>query len=499
MKHVDGVTVVLPAYGVSDAVGTVLRDLAVAAYALRIRGIGLRVLLINGEGEALEDLATAAVEGLDLDLRTVTGPADGGAAYVDGFRLALQEDDAHLIATLDANGRHDATEIPGLVDLLLRRNADVVIGSRWTRGSGTPGLSLGRWVLGRLANHAFRLLTGTRGIRDATTSFRIARRQVVEQFEVPDGATGSHGLQAAFVALAVANGFRVVEGPIIYRPPVGGAQGGLLAPDILSFTQHLAALRGVIDRTRQRRLSPSGRRFLDEEFGAAEDLERLGTAKYFFDWVLEEFAEHLKGRVLEVGAGSGTISRKLVEGFADVEITALEPAANMFDQLGSYAAISPRIAAHQETLDAYRRTHGDQQFDAALYLNVLEHIEDDATELKVAASVLRPGGMLLVFGPAHEWLYSDLDHKAGHYRRYTLEQLRRIAVDAGFEPLSLRYFDVLGVPPYYLVYRRLRRTEITGSTMWAYDRVVVPASRLIQRVVPQPPLGKNVILVARKH
>ena len=60
------------------------------------------------------------------------------------------------------------------------------------------------------------------------------------------------------------------------------------------------------------------------------------------------------------------------------------------------------------------------------------------------------------------------------------------------------YFDMLGVPPYYVVYKLLRHTEISGSTMWGYDWVVVPVSRLLQRVLVQPPLGKNVVLVATK-
>ena len=60
------------------------------------------------------------------------------------------------------------------------------------------------------------------------------------------------------------------------------------------------------------------------------------------------------------------------------------------------------------------------------------------------------------------------------------------------------YFDILGVPPYYLVYKLLRQTEISGSTMWGYDWVVVPVSRLLQHVLRRPPLGKNVILVATK-
>jgi len=130
---------------------------------------------------------------------------------------------------------------------------------------------------------------------------------------------------------------------------------------------------------------------------------------------------------------------------------------------------------------------------------VLEHIADDRQELKYAAAALRRGGALLVFGPAHEWLYSDLDYKAGHYRRYQANQLRDTVTAAGFDIVSLRYFDILGVAPYWFVYRLLRHHDIRGSTMWAYDRLVVPTSRLLQRLIPYPPIGKNVILVARKR
>jgi hypothetical protein len=95
-------------------------------------------------------------------------------------------------------------------------------------------------------------------------------------------------------------------------------------------------------------------------------------------------------------------------------------------------------------------------------------------------------------------LYSELDHHAGHYRRYSLDRLRRIVEGTGLRVVSLRYFDVLGVLPYLIVYRLLRHTDISSSTVWGYDRGIVPISRLLQGVVRDPPVGKNVILVATK-
>ena len=85
-----------------------------------------------------------------------------------------------LVVTLDATGQHDATQIPHLIDQLLADDLDVIIGSRWAKGSGTPGLTLRRWTLGRAANLAFRWVTGIRGVTDVTTTFRIARIEVVQ-------------------------------------------------------------------------------------------------------------------------------------------------------------------------------------------------------------------------------------------------------------------------------------------------------------------------------
>lgn len=490
------VVVVLPVYGDARGLATVIRDLAIAGYALGTRAMRLSVVLVDGVGaENLKDALSTASD-LGLAVATVSGPSSGaGEAYLKGFGSAL-ENGADLIATLDANGRHDATEIPRIVDRLIEKNLDVVIGSRWVHGSATPGLTPLRWLLGRVANRLFRFLTGTYGIADATTSFRVSRAEVVKGFHFGEGPPNSYSVQTAFVADAIAKGYRVGEVPIVYRPPV--KEGGeMTRDDIADFLGHLVHLRRRVDKVKQRRLSRAGRRFSDETFSAAPDVERLGTAKYFFDWVLDEFDPYIGGRVLEVGAGFGTITRKLIDRYPDLEIVALEPANNMFADLDAFAALTPKVTALAETLVEYQ-PDPEQRFDAAVYLNVLEHIEDDEREVRLAMEALRPGGALLVFGPALEWLYSELDYRAGHYRRYSRRGIQRLVTDAGFEVVSLAYFDVLGVGPYYLVYRLLGHTEIAGSTLWGYDRLMVPLSRVLQRILRLPPFGKNVLLIARK-
>jgi SAM-dependent methyltransferase len=489
-------TVLLPAHGAGDGLVTVVRDLAVAAYALRARGVALDVLLLDdGRTPAAAQAAKAAAD-FGLPLATVAGPPTQGAAFLAGYRQVLERDRADLVVTLDATGQHDATQIPQLLDQLLAEDLDVVIGSRWARASGTPGLTLRRWALGRTANLAFRWVTGIGGVTDVTTTFRIARIEVVRELDLDALPGDARSQQMAVVAAAVGHGRRVGEGAILYRPPASALRP-VRGREVASFAAQLLPLRRVRSRLRTERLSPAGRRFSDQAFGAAGDLERLGAADHFFGWALEEFAPFLHGRVLEVGAGTGTITRRLVELDPELSIVALEPAANVFGELASFAALTPRVSAARQTLAQYLAGAGER-FDAVVYLNVLEHVADDDAELRLAAAALRPGGALLMFGPALEWLYSELDYNAGHYRRYNLGRLRRLAEAAGFEVVTLRYLDVVGVLPYLVVYRLLRRPAISGSTLWGYDRLLVPASRRLQRAVPYPPVGKNVVLVARK-
>jgi SAM-dependent methyltransferase len=489
--------VVLPAYGVGDGVVTVIRDLAVAAYALRARGMHLEVLLLDDGTSEVASVASKTAAEYGLPLTAISGPRSPAEAYLVGFRQVLEWERGDLVVTLDATGQHDATQIPHLIDQLLVDDLDVVIGSRWARGSGTPGLTMRRWVLGRLANSAFRWATRIRGVTDVTTAFRVARIEVVRRLDLDGLPADPRGIQMAVVAAAVAGGFRVGEGSIVFRPPAS-ALGSIGGRDVASFVSNLLRLREYAGQIRRHRLSPQGRRFTAQRFGAAEDLERLGTADRFFRWTLEEFAPYLHGRVLEVGAGIGTITRHLVESNRELSVVALEPAGNVYASLASYAALSSRVSAYRQTLREYLSVQ-DEPFDAVIYLNVLEHIEDDAEELRLAAAALHPGGALLVFGPALEWLYGELDYRAGHYRRYSVANLGEVASAAGFEIVSLAYFDVLGVLPYLVAYRLLRRPVISGSTMWGYDRLLVPVSRLIQRAMRRPPLGKNIILVARKR
>jgi SAM-dependent methyltransferase len=245
-------------------------------------------------------------------------------------------------------------------------------------------------------------------------------------------------------------------------------------------------------------------RMLDQEaaagssFGADVELERLAEAERFFGWIADELVPHLGHRVLEVGAGIGTVSLKLLERKPGVQITALEPDPKLHDELVRRTKRHPAVQTLNVTSGDLLQSDMHPTFDSVVYVNVLEHILDDAGELRTAHDLLVPGGTLAIFVPALPRLYGSLDYKSGHHRRYTAESLGRVVGDAGLDLVDVRYLDVLGIVPYFAMYRLLDVKSLGSVSSTGYDRVIVPLSRAVQRLVPHPPVGKNLLAIARR-
>lgn len=226
---------------------------------------------------------------------------------------------------------------------------------------------------------------------------------------------------------------------------------------------------------------------------AGHDLEALADLKNYSNAVIDGFAPHLRGRVVEVGAGIGNFAarfRPLVD-----EAVLVEPAVNLFDRLAERFAGDDAVRAVRGVVEEVPLEGGT--FDAAVMVNVLEHIEDDGATLRRLRDLLRPGGALLLFVPAMPGLYGSLDREMGHHRRYTRGGLRDVVGAAGFAIDKLCWFDSLGVVPWFVVGRVLKATRIDARAAFIYDRVVVPGLSSVERRV-HPPFGKNLLCVGRK-
>lgn len=132
--------------------------------------------------------------------------------------------------------------------------------------------------------------------------------------------------------------------------------------------------------------------------------------------------------------------------------------------------------------------------------NVLEHIENDLAILQDLNRNLKPGGYLVIYVPAFEILFSKLDDRVGHYRRYTKRDLLEKLKIAGFDVELIEYSDSLGF--FVTILLKLVKFSFspnssTSKLMRFYDRLFVPLSVFADSLFFKHIVGKNIFAVAR--
>lgn len=191
--------------------------------------------------------------------------------------------------------------------------------------------------------------------------------------------------------------------------------------------------------------------------------------------------------VLDFGAGIGTFARALAQ--RGVSVRCVEPDPRQRERIEAAGML------------AYADLDGlaEHDIDLLYSLNVLEHIEDDVTMLRHWHDKVKPGGRVLIYVPAFQILYSSMDKKVGHCRRYTRQELADKVQQAGFEVLRNEYVDSAGFLA-SLLFKAFGSDDgsINRQALIAYDRYAFPLSRLMDKGFKHL-LGKNVFLVAQRR
>jgi SAM-dependent methyltransferase len=164
----------------------------------------------------------------------------------------------------------------------------------------------------------------------------------------------------------------------------------------------------------------------------------------------------------------------------------------------SDSAQASAISRHQIKAVTDLDMLGNSSIDYVYTLNVLEHIESDFAALQEIYSKIKPGGRILIYVPAFQCLFSSMDKKVGHWRRYTKRTLVPLVKAAGFELERASYVDSLGFFASYL-YKYIGDSSgsLNPKAVYIYDRYIFPLSRLLDRLVGHW-FGKNLVLLAHK-
>jgi SAM-dependent methyltransferase len=223
-------------------------------------------------------------------------------------------------------------------------------------------------------------------------------------------------------------------------------------------------------------------------YQGTDHLEAMAEARNYNAFLVALVLAHRGGaaRVVDFGAGIGTFARMVRDRGIDVLCVEPDPRQCEVIREAGLAAV-----ADLESL-------ADGSVECIYSLNVLEHIADDAAALRLLARKLAPGGRLLLYVPAFQSLFSSMDRKVGHHRRYRRGELVAMVERAGLTVTRSRYADSLGFLA-TLVYKVVGpgTGDLDRRSIVAFDRFAFPLSRLIDCATDRV-LGKNVYVVATK-
>lgn len=227
-------------------------------------------------------------------------------------------------------------------------------------------------------------------------------------------------------------------------------------------------------------------------------LEGFARASRLNAWLYGKLRAAIQGDVLEIGSGVGNLSRLIVRDARRAVLTDVDPryVKVLRRDLGSGTGVEVLVWNLDEPPPA-ALTAGGRQFDAIVAVNVIEHLRDDQRATQALASLLRPGGSLVIYVPACPWAFGTLDVALGHHRRYTRASLLALAMGAGLVPTRPRYMNRLGLLGWLVSGRLLRQSALSARMIALFDRMVGMA-RVIDVVLTPLPLGLGLVTRARK-
>ena len=220
-------------------------------------------------------------------------------------------------------------------------------------------------------------------------------------------------------------------------------------------------------------------------------LERFDKAGLWIKYVVIKVKRFLKNDILEVGAGFGSFTRGYMRNFHSITLTDTDD--NSFNLL-------KKNFLHDQNVNIIKSSIKDieKKFDTIIYFNVLEHIEEDISEIKSALDKLNKGGHLIILVPAHQKMYSKLDKAVGHYKRYGVDFFKKNRFDNS-KIVKLYFLDVFGYLLYYankIFFKE--ETYPSNLKIFIWDKIFTPLTIVIDFLTAYK-FGKNILCIYQKN
>ena len=466
--HLERVQVIVVDDSSRDATPEVLRAFAAE------RGIALSpacpaVRRSEGQPEAVER-GRGRSGGIEwVFLRHVATGGKGAAV-----RTAIARAECELSVIHDADLEYHPRDLLRIVEVFVEEGADAVFGSRFAGGRARRALLFRHELGNRLLTFLTNLITNV-NLTDMETCYKAVRTDLLKSIPI---FSNDFRLEPELTIKLAKREARIFEVPIGYsgRTYNEGKKIG--------WRDGVRALLAML------RFWISDRVYADDEHGS-QILGRLARASRFNAWMADTIRPFCGRRVLEIGSGTGNLTRRLVprDAYVASDVNPL-----YLQTLRALTSDRPYLDVTLTDVtkgDSFPRIAGG--FDTVVCLNVIEHVDDDLGALANIRSVLAPDGKAIVLVPQGPDLLGTLDEVLGHRRRYTQASLRSAAAASGFEVETILPFNRVGTPAWWLNGKVLRRRHF-GLLQIAVLNLLTPLFRLVDRALPFQPLSLVAVL-----
>jgi hypothetical protein len=219
-----------------------------------------------------------------------------------------------------------------------------------------------------------------------------------------------------------------------------------------------------------------------------EELEQMEIMDNYNSSIAKYIKSHLKTKdmqILDFGSGIGTIAKY----FPKDRLTCLEIDSQQRKIISDKGF---KTIASLDEVD-------DDSLDFVYSSNVLEHIEDDFQAIKNIVKKMHNGAKIAFYVSAFPILYSKMDERVGHFRRYTKKRLLEVFEKAELSVEEIFFSDSLGFFT-TLLFKFLGNKDGTTSTsiLKIYDKIIYPLSNFLDKVGCRWFVGKNLFIAAKK-
>jgi glycosyltransferase involved in cell wall biosynthesis len=392
------------------------------------------------------------------------------------LRTALEYATGEISIVHDADLEYNPADIPSLLRPFAAEAADAVFGSRYLSSYYRRALMFRHTWLNKALTFVANIFTDL-NLSDIETCYKAIRTPLFQSIPLRHNDFRFE-IEIAF-KLAKRRA-RVFEAPIRYL--ARNYQEGKKIRHKDAVLALAAILRfWLIDDL-----------YKDDEYGS-QILASLEKARRFNLWMGRTLAPYVGGRVLEIGAGIGTLTSQFIprELYLASDIN-----PSYLSYLRSYSVGKPYLRVRHIDAGVPSDFAGlEEKFDTVLMINVLEHVPHEQETLENIRSSLMPGGRAVILVPQHPALYGTLDRALDHRERYTRESLRQGLERAGFRVEQIFDFNRFSVPGWWLNGKVMQRKTFSRVQLKVLQ-MLMPVLRRLDGILPWG--GLSLIAVATK-